>query len=69
MCRGEHLALMTKSYLEELLQDARFERITIQGAIEKTEFPELFADAMKTESESDFEVPHTLVMEARKAAV
>ncbi|MGO8777970.1 MAG: class I SAM-dependent methyltransferase [Rhodomicrobium sp.] len=68
MCRGEHVALMTKSYLEELLEDAQFEQITLQGPVDKTGFPELFADAMKTENESHVEAPHTLVMEARKPA-
>jgi len=66
MCRGEHVALMTRSYLEELLQDAGFIDVTLQGPIDKTGFPDLFADAMKTEFESTFDAPHTLMMEAGK---
>lgn len=66
MCRGEHVALMTCSYLEELLHNAGFIDVKLQGPIDKTGFPGLFADAMKTEIESTFDAPHTLIMEAQK---
>lgn len=66
-CRQEHLTILTPSFVEELLADAGFIDIREQGPTHRTGYPELFADAMHKEAESDFAVPHTLVLEARKA--
>jgi|SRR5208282_832698 len=65
-CRGEHLTILTYSFLEELAQDAGFDEVREHGPIDQTGYPDLFQDAMATEWESDFETPHTLVVECHK---
>ena len=65
-CRQEHLAIMTQSYLEELLKNAGFKSYDVCLPVRETKFPELFSECLATESESDFETPHTLVIEAIK---
>ncbi len=65
-CRGEHLTILTYSFLSELLEDAGFVNIVRRLPVKDTGFPALFADAMQTEHETDFEFPHTLLVEAQK---
>ena len=65
-CRQEHLALLTYSYLEELMSDSGFADIRSRLPVEDTGYPEVFEDCLATEFESDFEYPHTLMVEARK---
>lgn len=66
MCRGEHLAILTRSFLEELLLDAGFVNLRTCIPSKQTFKPELFADALMMEEESDFDTPHTLIIEAEK---
>jgi predicted SAM-dependent methyltransferase len=68
-CRREHLTVLTFSFLQELLEDAGFDEIRLQAPISKTGYPALFDDAMQTEWESDFETPHSLIVECRKPLV
>lgn len=67
-CRQEHLTILTASFLSELLTDAGFTSIAEHLPIRSSEEPELFARALATEEESDWETPHTLILEARKPA-
>lgn len=68
-CRGEHLTLLTFSYLEELLLSCGFEEPRACLPVVDTQYSELFADCLKKEHENDFDFPHTLVIEARKPLV
>jgi predicted SAM-dependent methyltransferase len=65
-CRGEHLTILTESYLRELLDDAGFVDVRTCVPTRDTGYPELFNDCLPTEWESNFETPHTLLMEAAK---
>jgi predicted SAM-dependent methyltransferase len=67
LCAGEHLALITQSFLEELLTDAGFENITnhIPGESSSDRFS-LCLEKEKS-AESDFIYPHTLLLEAHKS--
>jgi SAM-dependent methyltransferase len=65
-CRGEHLTILTFSYLAELLGAAGFEKITLKPPVVDTDYPERFASCLTKEHESDFETTHTLVVEAMK---
>lgn len=65
-CRGEHLTILTESYLKELLEDAGFVNVTARLPVKDTGFPGLFGDAMQTEHEKDFEYPRTLLIEMVK---
>lgn len=65
-CRQEHLTILTASYLRELLEDAGFTDIRTCLPIRESGHPELFAECMRTEFESHFDAPHTLILEAEK---
>lgn len=65
-CRKEHLTILTFSFLEELLSNAGFVDIRTCMPARETHKPELFADCLAMEEESDFESPHTLIIEATK---
>lgn len=65
-CRREHVTILTRSYVEELLTLAGFVDLRLCLPVRETHAPQLFADCLKVEHESDFEVPHTLIIEARK---
>jgi len=67
-CRGEHLSILTESYLREMLEDAGFEGIVPCMPTRTTAHPSLFGDCLPYEFESDFEAPHTLVLEASRPA-
>lgn len=66
-CRGEHLTLLTASYLDELLANAGFvDRQAVQPSTETTA-PELFDSAvLAKEEQPDGDLPRTLLIEARK---
>jgi hypothetical protein len=64
--RQEHVTILTWSYLEEIMIDAGFTDLRVCMPIRETNYPELFADCLQKEWESDFETPHTLVIEAVK---
>jgi len=65
-CRRDHLAILTFSYLEELMRAAGFDEISLQGPIHKSGYPDIFRSAMATEFEDDFDAPHTIIVECRK---
>ena len=65
-CLGEHLTILTESYLLELLEDAGFTEINKRLPNTETGYATLFEDAMKKEFESTVDCPHTLLMEAVK---
>jgi predicted SAM-dependent methyltransferase len=67
-CRGEHLTILTRSFLEELMGEAGFRDLRACLPVRQTHYPELFEPCLAKEWESDFEVPHTLVIEAVKPA-
>lgn len=67
-CRGEHLTILTHSFLEELLSDAGFTNIRKCMPTQQTYKPEMFRDCLAMEEEFDFESPHTLIIEADKPA-
>lgn len=65
-CRGEHLTILTESFLAELLSDAGFANIRKCIPSKQTFRPDVLIDTLTMEEESDFEVPHTLILEADK---
>jgi predicted SAM-dependent methyltransferase len=65
-CRGEHLTIFTHSFCEELMADIGFTNIRQCLPIKETHFPDIFHSCLQKEWESDFEAPHTLVIEAEK---
>lgn len=67
-CRREHLTILTQSFLEELLSDAGFTNIRKCVPTRHTHKPEIFQDCLAMEHETDFEWPHTLIIEADKPA-
>ena len=65
-CGGEHFTILTFSFLEELLAAAGFVNIRECKVAQETGYPELFSDCLRFEEDSDYEVPHTLIVEAEK---
>jgi hypothetical protein len=65
-CRREHVTILTFSFLEELLTQVGFVDVRACLPTRETSAPELFGDCLQKEYESDFETPHTLVVEATK---
>jgi SAM-dependent methyltransferase len=67
LCRGEHLTILTHSYLAELASDAGFHWIRFCRPGAETNFPAIFDDSvLGKECEPTPDFPHTLVMEAQK---
>ena len=62
-CRGEHLTILTESYLRELMEEAGFGDIRVCRPIHETAAGTTFLDCMKTEFESTPTMPHTLILE------
>ena len=68
LCRGEHLTLLTSSYLEELASDAGFKDISFCKPAE-TNCPSVIdKQVLLLEPENTPEAPHVIIMEARKPA-
>jgi len=65
-CRQEHLTILTYTFLEEIMSKQGFINLHICKPVKETYYPEIFNDCLKKESESDFEIPHTLVIECTK---
>ncbi len=65
-CRQEHLTILTRSFLEELMTEAGFADVKTCLPVKETHYPELFQSCLAKEWESDFQVPHTLIVEAVK---
>lgn len=67
LCRNEHVAILTPSYLREVAAEAGFEFAGELEAGRATCFPELFGpEVLGKERETDREHPHTLIVELRK---
>lgn len=65
-CRQEHVTILTRSYLTELMEKAGFVGVRVCSPVRETGFPSLFTECLAKEWESDFAAPHTLIMEAVK---
>jgi predicted SAM-dependent methyltransferase len=65
-CRGEHLTILTFSMLEEFMINIGYSDIRLCLPVRETHYPDLFSECLAKESESDFNMPHTLIIEARK---
>jgi hypothetical protein len=63
-CDGEHLTALSESFLRELAAGAGF--VDIRCCIPGRESCLVGQEVLSTEHESDFEVPHTVMIEARK---
>jgi predicted SAM-dependent methyltransferase len=65
-CRREHLTILTYSYLEEIMTSVGFVNLRPCKPIRETGYPDLFRDCLAKEWETDFDFPHTLLIEAEK---
>jgi predicted SAM-dependent methyltransferase len=66
LCRGEHLTLLTSSYLDELASEAGFTDISFCKPAE-TNYPAIIDNkVLLLEPENTPETPHVLIMEGRK---
>jgi predicted SAM-dependent methyltransferase len=65
-CRGEHLTILTFSMLEEMMIEIGYRDICSCKPAKETKYPALFNECLLKEHESDFNMPHTLIIEARK---
>lgn len=65
-CRGEHLTLLTRSYVEELFAEAGFVDPRVCLPARETGAPDVFGPCLPFEFEEDAAAPHTLVIEARR---
>jgi predicted SAM-dependent methyltransferase len=65
-CKQEHLTILTFSFLEEVMSSAGFINIRLCLASKHTNAPHLFAQCLSLETESDFNFPHTIIVEGQK---
>ena len=65
-CRKEHLTILTFSFLEELMSNAGFVEICRCLPGKESSDVGRFQACLQKEDESDFDNPHTLIVEARK---
>lgn len=65
-CRNEHLSMLSESFIRELAMRAGFNEIHKGLPMINTTRSDLFTDALKYEHETDFENPHTIVLELIK---
>jgi predicted SAM-dependent methyltransferase len=67
LCRGEHLTILTLSWLEELATAAGFKELAVLQPVTQTNYPTLIDRAvLEREWESTPNCPHTLILEGRK---
>jgi SAM-dependent methyltransferase len=67
LCRGEHLTILTFSYLNEVASKIGFVDIHQCLPITETSYPQLIdKQLLSSEYEDTPEMPHTLIIEARK---
>jgi len=65
-CKGEHVTILTASFLEELSRDAGFVDVTFLPP-KKTAHPQVFdEEVFDREPVSDSDFPNTIIMEARR---
>ncbi len=66
-CRGEHVTMLTRSYLTELASDAKFENIAFCAPVIETNHPSLIDErVLSNEHEPTPNATHTLILEAIK---
>jgi SAM-dependent methyltransferase len=65
-CRREHLTILTSSFLEEVMSSIGFTDLRVCKPVRETHHPQLFQDCLLKEYETDFDVPHTLIIEGVK---
>lgn len=65
-CRQEHMTILTYSYVDELMTNAGFVNIRQYPPVRETGFPEIFDACLDKEEETDYDCPHTLIVEAQK---
>ncbi len=69
LCRGEHLTILTASYLAEIAGGAGFVDVRPCRPRTETAYPHLIDERVRgKEDHDDGELPHTLIVEARKPA-
>ena len=67
LCSGEHLTILSFSYLKELLTQVGFTNIRLCLPMTETVHPQLIDDVLlKREWENTPDCPHTLIVEAEK---
>lgn len=67
LCRGEHLTILTESYIREIAEAAGMTNIVRCNPVVETRHPQIFdAAVLGKEAESTPEFPHTLLIEADK---
>lgn len=66
LCRNEHLAILTDSFLREIGKRAGFQAAEACVPTRTTGRADLFAEALANEHETDFDNPHTLLLEFTK---
>jgi len=65
-CKGEHLAVLTPSFFEEIATSVGFIQCEFVLPVKETKQPELFSDCLETEFGCEDTFPRTIAMECRK---
>lgn len=65
-CRNEHLSLVTESYLNEIAGNSGLSISRLCIPSKDSAFPELFKDCLMLESDSNFDCPHTIIVEFKR---
>lgn len=68
-CKQEHLTFVTYSFIKEVMNTAGFVKISSCLPQRQTVFPNHFSDCLTMEDESDFNCPHTLIVEGQKSGL
>lgn len=66
-CAGEHVSILTASFLLELMSDAGFSDVKECLSGKETGYPSLFSGCFPKEECDPGDLPRTLIMEGRKA--
>jgi hypothetical protein len=67
LCRGEHLTILTFSWLREIASSAGFNSLRQCRPVTETNFSDLFdGKVLENEYESTPDAPHTLIVEGQK---
>ena len=70
LCRGEHVAILTLSWLSEVARQAGFDSLKQCRPVTETNFPNIFDDqVLSNEWESTPEAPHTIIVEGQKTSI
>lgn len=66
LCRGEHLTILTESYLREIAESVGFSPVRSCRPGRETSAPDFYADVLAKEDQDFDTLPHTLLIEAHK---